>query len=68
MTNQFCGLYRTVTGAYVTNGMMAFHVPEANYRAFGYEPDFDSLPWQESYDARSSQQSQINLSCEPRDC
>jgi hypothetical protein len=40
--------------------MMAFHVPEANYRAFGYESDFDSLPWQESYDARSSQQSQIS--------
>ena len=49
MTDEFRGLYRTVTGAYVTNGMMAFHVPEANYRVFGYEPDFSSLPWQDSY-------------------
>jgi hypothetical protein len=30
---------------------MAFHVPEADYRAFGYEPDFDGLPWKESYNA-----------------
>jgi hypothetical protein len=51
MPAEFRGLYRTITGAYVTNGMMAFHAPEANYRAFGYEPDFDSLPWKESYDA-----------------
>ena len=28
-----------------------FHVPEVDYRAFGYEPDFDHLPWQECYDA-----------------
>ena len=28
---------------------MAFNVPEAEYRAFGYEPDYDSLPWKESY-------------------
>jgi hypothetical protein len=48
---QFRGLYRTIDGAYVTNGMMAFHVPEADYRAFGYEPDFDRLPWKESYNA-----------------
>jgi len=58
MTDEFRGLYRTITGAYVTNRMMAFHVPEANYRAFRYEPDFDSLPWQESYNRQSSQQSQ----------
>ena len=58
MTDEFRGLYRTITGAYVTNQMMAFHVPEANYRAFRYEPDFDSLPWQESYNRQSSQQSQ----------
>jgi hypothetical protein len=31
--------------------MMAFHVPETDYRAFGYEPDFDRLPWKESYNA-----------------
>jgi hypothetical protein len=39
MTDEFRGLYRTVRGAYITNGMMAFDVPEANYRAFEYEPD-----------------------------
>ena len=51
MTDEFRGLYRTITGAYVRNRIMAFHVPEANYRVFGYEPDFSSLPWQESYNA-----------------
>jgi hypothetical protein len=51
MTDALCGLYRTVAGAYVTNGRMAFHVSEAEYRAFGYEPDFNNLPWQESYNA-----------------
>jgi hypothetical protein len=49
MTDAFRGLYRTITGAYVTNGVMGFQVPEADYRAFGYEPDFDNLPWQENY-------------------
>jgi hypothetical protein len=29
--------------------MMSFHLPEAEYCVFGYEPDHDSLPWQESY-------------------
>jgi surface antigen len=24
---------------------------EAEYRAFGYEPDYDNLPWKENYDA-----------------
>jgi hypothetical protein len=28
---------------------MGFQVSEADYRAFGYEPDFDNLPWQENY-------------------
>jgi hypothetical protein len=51
MTDAFRGLYRTIDGAYVTNDMMAFHVPETDYRAFGYEPDFDRLPWKESYNA-----------------
>jgi hypothetical protein len=45
----FRGLYRTTAWAYVTNGTMSFHVPEAEYRAFGYAPDYDNLPWQESY-------------------
>jgi hypothetical protein len=38
--------------------MMAFHVPEANYRAFGYEPDFDSLPWKDRYIAAKTEQPQ----------
>ena len=33
------------------NGEMAFQGPEAEYRAFEYKPDFDSLPWKESYNA-----------------
>ena len=40
----FCGLYRMVAWAYVKSGAMAFQVPEALCRAFGYEPDFDKLP------------------------
>jgi hypothetical protein len=36
MTDAFRGLYRTIDGGYVTNSTMAFHVPEADYRAFGY--------------------------------
>jgi hypothetical protein len=30
MTDAFRGLYRTITGAYVTNGVMGFQVPEAD--------------------------------------
>ncbi len=45
----FRGLYRTTAWAYVTNGIMSFHIPEADYRASGYEPDYDTLPWQERY-------------------
>ncbi len=46
----FRGLYRTIAWAYVTDGTMAFQVPEAEYRALGYEPDYDNLPWKERYD------------------
>jgi len=53
--NVFRGLYRTLSWAYVTNGAMAFQVPEAEYRAFGYEPDYDKLSWKESYDAARAQ-------------
>jgi hypothetical protein len=56
MANTFLGLYRTVTGAYVTNDTMAFQVPEVDYRAFGYEPNYDELPWKEDYDAGKSAQ------------
>jgi hypothetical protein len=51
MAEVFRGLYRTIAWAYVTNGTMAFQVPEANYRAFGYEPNYDNLPWKEDYEA-----------------
>ena len=57
MPNAFLGLYRTVTGAYVANGTMAFVVPEQDYRAFGYEPNYDDLPWKEDYDAGKPVQS-----------
>jgi hypothetical protein len=45
----FRGLYRTTAWAYVTNGTMSFHVPEVEYRAFEYQPDYENLPWQEGY-------------------
>ncbi len=61
MADSFHGLYRTVAGAYVTNGTMAFHVTEADYRAFGYEPDFDSLPWKESYNAAKATRAEGEL-------
>lgn len=56
MASTFLGLYRTVTGAYVANDTMAFHVPEPDYRAFGYEPNYDDLPWKEDYEAGRSVQ------------
>jgi hypothetical protein len=28
---------------------MSFQVPEADYRAFGYEPAYEKLPWKEDY-------------------
>jgi hypothetical protein len=54
MTKTFRGLYRTIAWAFVTNGTMAFQVPETEYRAFGYQPDYDNLPWKESYNAAQS--------------
>jgi hypothetical protein len=47
----FCGLYRTVSWAYVANGTMSFQLREEKYRHFGYEPDYGKLPWKEDYDA-----------------
>jgi hypothetical protein len=49
MADAFRGLYRTVAWAYVTNGAMAFRVPEAEYRAFGYQPEYNRLPWRDDY-------------------
>jgi hypothetical protein len=51
MENKLRGLYRTTTWAYVANDLMSFQVSEPEYRAFGYEPDYDSLPWKENYNA-----------------
>jgi hypothetical protein len=28
---------------------MSFQVREADYRAFGYEPAYEQLPWKEDY-------------------
>jgi hypothetical protein len=53
MADAFRGLYRTVAWAYVTNGAMAFQVPEADYRAFGYRPEYNLLPWRDDYIAGS---------------
>jgi hypothetical protein len=52
MADAFRGLYRTVAWAYVTNGAMAFQVPEAQYRALGYEPQYNRLPWSDDYIVR----------------
>jgi hypothetical protein len=52
MADAFRGLYRTVAWAYVTNGAMAFQVPDAEYRAFGYQPEYNRLPWRDDYIAR----------------
>ena len=49
MLNAFHGLYRDVDWAYVTNSTMSFRVPEADYRAFGYEPVYEKLPWKDDY-------------------
>lgn len=45
MLEAFRGLYREAAWAYV----MSFQVPEADYRAFGYEPAYEKLPWKEDY-------------------
>ena len=52
MADAFRGLYRTVAWAYVTNGAMALHVHETEYRALGYEPEYSRLPWRDDYVAR----------------
>jgi hypothetical protein len=40
--------------ARVTNGATELDVPESVYRARGYRPDFDKLPWKDKYDAKKS--------------
>jgi hypothetical protein len=59
MEKELRGLYRTVACAYVTNGTMSFQVREADYRAFGYEPDYDNLPWKDDYLAGNARASSV---------
>ena len=40
--------------ARVTDTTTVMDVPESIYRARGYQPDFDKLPWQDEYDAKKS--------------
>jgi hypothetical protein len=36
------------TDVWIEDGGMSMDIPESLYRARGYEPDFDSLPWKET--------------------
>lgn len=49
MEEGFRGLYRTTAWAYVSNGLMSFQVIKMDYQRFGYQPDYDQLPWKEDY-------------------
>ena len=40
--------------ARVTDTTTVMDVPKSVYRARGYQPDFDKLPWQDEYDAKKS--------------
>jgi len=40
--------------ARVTDTTTVMDVPESVYRARGYQPDFDTLPWQDEYHAKKS--------------
>jgi hypothetical protein len=45
------GLYRTPGFAFVTDNTMTFDIPEAEYREYGYTPEYDSLPSKDAYKA-----------------
>jgi len=45
------GLYRTSGAAFVTDGSTAFDIPEEEYRASLYPPDYDDLPSKDAYRA-----------------
>ena len=55
-----CGIYRVRrigglgSDARVTDTTTVMDVPESVYRARGYQPDFDTLPWQDEYHAKKS--------------
>jgi len=51
------GLYRTTGWAYVTDETIGFDVPEQQYRAKGYKPDYDQLPSKDAYDAAEAKKS-----------
>ena len=36
---------RIEDGVWVTDGTMGFEMPESRYRAAGYEPPVEMLPW-----------------------
>ena len=38
----------------VMDGATEMDMPESVYRARGYQPDFDKLPWKEKYVAKKS--------------
>jgi hypothetical protein len=44
------GLYRFPGWAYITDGIMTFDIREDDYRAKGYEPDYNKLPSKSDYD------------------
>ena len=58
--NEARGIYRVRrlgglgSDARVTDGATEMDVPESVYRARGYQPAFDKLPWKDKYDAKKS--------------
>ena len=55
------GIYRERNGegvsdsARVDYGAHRIDVPEARYRANGFEPPFDDLPWKADYEAANAE-------------
>src|SRR5215469_1123466 len=47
----FVGSTARLLGPTLQMARWQFQVPEADHRAFGYEPHYDKLPWKESYNA-----------------
>jgi hypothetical protein len=53
MSMEVRGLYRTPGWAFVTDDRIAFDVPEGEYRANAYTPEYDKLPTKEAYQGES---------------
>ena len=51
MSSNVRGLYRTPGRAFVTDDIMAFAIPKAEYQECGYVPDYDTLPAKDAYSA-----------------